>query len=488
MILRLRAAMEGRALWIDEVLIANEIMGRGPLEIATGALGSSQVASPGFMLMTKLSTWVLGEHDFFLRSIPLIAGVASLVLFSYLASRIFFSPTAVAGTVGIFALAPVLVYYSTELKPYSLDIFATVFALAAVSLNWSRDKPVLLAIGIFFLTYSSVVAIPIFAFVIASHLFFLESGPEKMDTSAQMKTKRFLLLISSYVMGSIGNAVVVFRSESLDMRSYWSNWDAMAPAEIGSLGEFLWLARRILGLFADPFFDQQVSVPLQNLQMPYVAFLFFLLVVVGLWAGRRKKVALMAFGIFVTPVLLSVTYLYPMGGRVTLFVLPALILLAGFGLEFLSAQGGSMRKSFALALSATLLATPLLTSLGYFSEPNDRRDTKEALKTISENSISKSAILIDPANAEQISFYSNLLDSDVTRVNLSNPLDEDTSLPSDHEEYWILSTHKLDQARAIEALLIKQGFANNCRFNQDLTYLAVWSLDESTSEKCVIER
>ena len=118
--LRIAQYLGGRSLWLDEYSLKQSIIGQ-PLAGLFGPLKNTQLAPPGFLVVEWIAVRVLGGHDWSLRLVPLLAGVFSLFLFEKL-SRRYLKPTAALIALGTFALSDDLIYYASELKPYSSDL------------------------------------------------------------------------------------------------------------------------------------------------------------------------------------------------------------------------------------------------------------------------------------------------------------------------------------------------------------------------------
>src|SRR5215212_8629067 len=90
-ILRLRQYLTGRSLWVDEAMLALNIVERN----WTGMfqpLDYDQGAPIGFLLVEKLLNLMLGKHELALRLFPLLVGLISLGLFYLLGKRMMSGP------------------------------------------------------------------------------------------------------------------------------------------------------------------------------------------------------------------------------------------------------------------------------------------------------------------------------------------------------------------------------------------------------------
>ena len=127
--LRLYHYVDRRSLWLDEVWVSLNIVGRSFLGLAR-PLDYAQSAPVGFLWAERLAVVIGGVNELALRAFPLLAGCLLLVGLWMLARRLLDVRYA-ALCLAFAALSPLLIYYSNEVKPYVLD------ALAAVALIWA---------------------------------------------------------------------------------------------------------------------------------------------------------------------------------------------------------------------------------------------------------------------------------------------------------------------------------------------------------------
>jgi len=127
-ILRLIQYSLNRSLWLDESVLALNIVNKSFLELL-GPLDLIQVAPVGFIFIEKTLVILLGNNEYILRLFPLVAGIVSLFLFYYVARRCIPEEGAFIA-VGLFSLSPYLVYYSSDVKQYSSDVTIALLLLA----------------------------------------------------------------------------------------------------------------------------------------------------------------------------------------------------------------------------------------------------------------------------------------------------------------------------------------------------------------------
>jgi hypothetical protein len=134
---RLRQYVVGVSLWLDEAALALNIIHKSAVELLQ-PLDYLQGSPTGFLWLVKAAVSVGNEGEYWLRLVPLLAGLLSLVLFP-LVARHYLSRYALLLALLLLAISERLIYYSTELKQYSLDVLLAIGGLALFL--YLRRKP-----------------------------------------------------------------------------------------------------------------------------------------------------------------------------------------------------------------------------------------------------------------------------------------------------------------------------------------------------------
>src|SRR5579871_5955715 len=114
-------------IWRDEAALALNFVSRD-FRGLLNELDNFQVAPLLFLWIEKAIYQLAGLSVQGLRLVPLVAGVAALVLFWRLA-RLCLEPLPAALAVGFLAVAQVPIHLASMIKPYSIDLFAAVLLL-----------------------------------------------------------------------------------------------------------------------------------------------------------------------------------------------------------------------------------------------------------------------------------------------------------------------------------------------------------------------
>ena len=139
--LRFVTLIQNRNLWIDEAMLALNLVERSPRQLLE-PLDWNQGAPIGFLLCVKAVIGAFGSSEWALRLVPFAGSVLGFLGFAWLARRLL-SPQAAVLAIGLFAISPYLITYAAECKQYSTDAALTVglFAVALGLLQPLTGRP-----------------------------------------------------------------------------------------------------------------------------------------------------------------------------------------------------------------------------------------------------------------------------------------------------------------------------------------------------------
>lgn len=332
----------GDSFSLDEASIAIDVTSHSAIELVTSPLEYDQVAPPLFLLLAKAASMVLPpEHA--LRLPAVLSAVAAMGLFALVARRALTVPSAVLA-VGLFALSPILVDYGAMAKQYSGDTLAAVLltlgVLALRASAYSTRALVVAALtgtGIVWFSQASVIVVAGLGIAMAM-LAWLERDHRAAPA----------LLKLGIVCGAAAAAAIVIAriSMSADTSAFMQHhWNAgFMPFPPRSRDEALWAWTAFSDLFAE-------GLALWGNGGACIA--VAALGAATMWRQGRRDVVLLFTGPVVMAVLASAAGQYPVSGRLSLFLLPALIAM-------LAAGAGWVAALISRRISALQLALPLL--------------------------------------------------------------------------------------------------------------------------------
>jgi hypothetical protein len=319
-LLRLAAYAEDRSLWMDESSLRSNIVDHALVDFSR-PLKSDQLAPVGFLVIERAIAHTLGGSALALRLVPLACGIGSLFLFRDAARRCL-APSAIPVAMAIFSLSEDLIYFATELKPYSSDVTIALALLLAGDLlprggwTWGR-LGVALAIGLVvpWLSYPSV-------FVLAGVgsvwiLTALGSGHPALAAT--------LLVVC---LGWLGGLALAYRASRALMgvaTSMWVFWDfAFLRLPPRSLADARQLGDALLNLFVNPFHFATPLGPLGSALIGWTMILGAKVRQSWLWT------IIITFGGVMGA---AAARQYPFHGRLVLFLVPGMILLVASGID-----------------------------------------------------------------------------------------------------------------------------------------------------------
>ncbi len=349
-ILRLRQYLTGRSLWLDEAMLANNIVSRSFAGL-TQWLDYDQQAPIGFLWLQKTATQIFGDSEYALRLIPLLAGCAALGVMYLLSRRL----SALAGltALALFAFSSPLIYYTSEAKQYICDVF---IALSLLTLYLHLNERGHQRRDIFLLAFSGAIAIwfshpAIFILAALGVVLFFQSLRQK-------STAGWTLLLGGFWLGSFALFYILFARRSVNadvLRVYWG--DAFLPLTARAAP---WLATAFENSFRD-----SAGLDLPILFGAALALIGF----IGLLRRNKMLALILTLPIFFA-LLASAFGAYPFAGRMLLFLTPAYFLLWGFGLETLATLFHIPESFWARGLlAASLIFFAARVSLPLFAAP-----------------------------------------------------------------------------------------------------------------------
>jgi hypothetical protein len=335
--LRLAIYLQNRSLWLDEALVSTNITTLSWHTLLSAPPINDQVAPPGFLLGTKLLTTVLGSSERALRLIPLVAGIAGLAAFWYLAQSLL-PATGALMALALFALSEPLIYYSNEVKPYGIDAFATTLILIAFTqclntrLSWAA---ILLSISVPWLSYPGGLVVGSSATVL--FVFWLYDRDR-------------LVLQRLLIVGVLGLVSVVCLYMTAmrpalahrGLADYWSGFFPPLPVSVAAL-QWYYSATRHL-------FDYSLGA------LSGVAILASVVGLGSFFAHNRRLFFLLAAPLVAT-LAVSGLHFYPFANRLLLFLLPVILLAIGQGFVVVSAA--SRQTLVSATMGVLLLLDPV---------------------------------------------------------------------------------------------------------------------------------
>jgi len=354
-LLRIGQYLLDRSLWMDEAYLSLNILHRSFRGLCR-ALDYHQGAPIGFLLLEKSVVRLWGGSEYVLRLLPLLAGIASVILFYKLASKSL-PARAVPVAAGLFAISPALIYYSSEVKQYSSDaaiaILLYCLTIEGSKSEWKAGRTALVAVVgaiVIWMSHSSVFVLVGIGLTISIALVLRKDWPRLMRVS----------FVGLCWMASLAVCyIVALRKLASDgeLLSYWNaNFMPLPPR---SVADFKWLVDSFFGFFSTS----------AGLKFGGLAALVFVLGSISMFRKSPERLFLLLSPAVLT-LLASGLHKYPFGGRLTLFLVPPVLLLMAEGAEALRSSASASLPAVGGVLITLLLLDPGTYILHHFAKPN----------------------------------------------------------------------------------------------------------------------
>jgi hypothetical protein len=311
----------GRPLWEDEAHLALNFISHDYIGL-TKPLDNFQSAPILFLYAVESTSHILGYGEMALRSFPFIISILTLPLFYFFVHELTKSITCAIIAFFIFSLNLSLIYYSSELKPYTIDVsFYVVMGYLFLSKHpyiEHRRKTLLTIAGCLgiLLTNASTVILG------TGFLYLLYTAWR--DKAA---IRKLLPMFTCWTIIWIANAwkFVLFHPYAGGMKEIWS-WTFVPIPFTENFGTFM--TQRL----DDTIFSYMLFFS-KNMFFPYILLLVILVAIGNICFKRRWNVFLFAILPILLHMVLSMFKLYPFFFRFILYLLPPLIILTALGIS-----------------------------------------------------------------------------------------------------------------------------------------------------------
>lgn len=378
---RLQQYAFNRSLWWDEASLALNLVDRSYMELLVPLL-HNQAAPVGFLWAVRLCIDLLGDSEYVLRLVPLLAGIASLFLVLELA-RTCLAPRAVWLAVALAAATPHLLYFAGELKQYSSDVmFALMLTLIAIRIEEVGSE--LRRVAIFGLLGAV-------ALWVSHSAAFVVAGITLVLGIRCVRTRDHRGIIALGIVGAVSLAnlgldyslslqEISARSEMLD---FWSGraqaegappGGAFMPLPPVNLAELAWFPKSFFKFFQNPV----------GLTSTVLGAFCFVVGFAAMVRARTKHLSLL-----VAPAALALIVsgleMFPFDTRLILFLVPAALILIAEGSETIQlALAPRVHKSVALVVPLMLIFSPAWMLARGMHSGYAKIETRPLIETLAE--------------------------------------------------------------------------------------------------------
>jgi hypothetical protein len=432
---RLRQWLGGRSLWLDEVLIADNLVHRGFGQLATKPLVHFQVAPVLWMELEHLCVVLFGSGERALRVVPLLAGIGVVVL-TWISARRLLPDVLVPVAVALVALHPALIYYSNEVKQYSTDaLVVLVIGLLAHNVSSRTDdgpalrRLVLAGIVAVWLSHVAVLALAGASVVLVARPLL------SRDTR---RAVRVAVVLSPWLLSFLASYAVTLHSvqNSTEVYNYWRH---TYPHSILALPG--WFFSRWYDVADNP-----IQMTLRGIGLPLLA-----LGLVRLAAFGRRW-ALLTWAAVPFALVAAAVQAYPFADRLALWIVPLVALALAATLPHRLDRGALVWLLVGSALLTVSVGSAVGTGLLRMVQVQEVEELKPLLRELATQRELADVVLVEIGSEGSFDYYARQLGVSRDGVILfasragTAPCDDRPALDTGRfftDRVWVVSSHRL---------------------------------------------
>ncbi len=316
---RLSQYLANRSLWLDEAMLSLNIINHSFLELLQ-PLDYVQAAPVAFLLASKYLGMLWGYGENVLRLIPFVFGLLALLIYFPLAKDLT-RPPVFPIALSLLALSRYAIYYSAEVKQYSVDLALTVLVLLVA---WTVFKNKYEITSSLMLGLTGIAAVwcsqaVIFTLAGAGGALFIEALINRKQWGNR-PVKRVTLIGLLWVASFLVNYIYfVLPTIHQNFYAFWGS--SFFPFPPRSYAELLWLPNVVLSLINNPI----------GMITPGLAIAAIIAGTVYLWRSGKRFILLISYLPFTALIIATVLRLYPLSDRLVLFMVPLFFLVIAEG-------------------------------------------------------------------------------------------------------------------------------------------------------------
>ena len=395
---RLVQYLSNRSLWVDEAVLALNIVNRSYLELGQ-PLDYDQVAPIGFLWLEKLAIETLGNNEYALRLLPLISGIISIFLFAKVTSWYLNTQGKLIALI-LFTSLSYLIYYASEVKQYSSDVavalllFILLFPRRKKELTLLQTIIVSLTIALaLWLSHPAIFILGAMGIVETFILLVNKNYPKYLQTII----KKIVIYFTSLVSFTI--CYFLFIQPASNNENLQNSWGSAFPE---SFGDIIWFLDA-LGKF---FYKPLGFAPI----LDGLAIFFFLIGCTAYFRNDKLKLLCLLSPLLITLIATGL-HLYPFRSRLVLFLTPFFIVAIARGVTSLMQWAKSAQRQQQIKVIITRLLTTLLLWFPFVEageklfKPQRKEEIKEVLQYLENNQQPGDILYVYQRGIYQFQYY-----------------------------------------------------------------------------------
>jgi len=392
-VLRLVCYLHNQNLSVDEAGLVLNIVYRTPRELLEPLIYRQQ-APVGFLLVEKLASEWWGTSEYVFRLLPLLSGLLSLFVFHWVVRRIL-QPLEASVALFLFAISDYLVFYSSNVKPYSGDVLfallVTLFGIRFLEAPFSRRAVFGFAtigfLGPWF-SYASVLTLAGVGSVVLCAFWWRRDWKSVMTT-----TSITVVWITAFLFNYFW--FWYHRAQSSEyLASLSSFFPRFPPRSPGDLFDY---SERFFAFLDNP----------GGFKFAGLAALLFVLGGVRLWRRQPILCSLLIAPLFVA-FAAAVLRKYPFNHRLILFLVPSALILIATALVWIWVKTRSVMPALGPLTAAFLLLYPVGWTLFHLTRPRTNQQIRPMLDVLKQSFQSEDSLLVYQTALPAFSYYQSV--------------------------------------------------------------------------------
>jgi 4-amino-4-deoxy-L-arabinose transferase-like glycosyltransferase len=374
-VLRLIRYLYNPSLWFDESDTAIDIINRPFSDLINPSPDWSVKYPYGFLIIEKLATQLFGNSEYALRLFPLVSGIVSLFLF-YKVARYYLKHNDVLIALGLFAILDPLIYYSSELKPYSSDLALAllIFIVSTYIDSKKLNLPLIIFYGIFgaiivWVSHPSIFVLAGVGVILATYSWNMKEWSKLWGllTVYLMWVLSFISCYFIYIQKLQLNFDMSVEELLMIERSF-------VPFPPKSLNDIRWIIDSFFEMFNTP----------TGLSLTGIAAFVFLVGCISLFQSNKKKFFLLISPILFT-IFASIIHQYPFKNRLIIFLVPFILLFIAEGIEFIREKISVKSAIPGMVLVGVLFIYPVSWAIYHAKSPTNNEEIRLEINYIKNN-------------------------------------------------------------------------------------------------------
>ncbi len=388
----------GRSIWLDEARVALNVIERSYIGLLE-PLHSNQVAPILFLWVERLFVDVFGANDLSLRLFPLLAYVITAIVFYKIVNHLSKDGKFIFVAITLFAFCQPIIYFSSELKQYMLDVCIACIALYIIIKPYRSVFQKILVLsffGILSIGLSNIAVVVLFTIGLYGWYTIFKQGKKVFN----------YMIIPIGVWGIVFGLYYMFFISGHPNRSmmmpFWEY--AFMPSNPFSQEFWIWCYDRYRMTFG--------RIMGANPKIPFLYHMYGAVFFIGVYAfAKAKKWALLFLLLFpiLTHLGLSLFELYPYERRVALYIQPLLALVCAKGfvavITTIQEQWPLLKKVGMLSYSVPGLFLLIIT---LYTFPKEREEFKKSYTHIKTHIRETDKILLSPSTDNAWEYYKSI--------------------------------------------------------------------------------